>query len=361
MRRLPVAKLIPGMKVGQPVYDENGRIWLGKGVILTRRYIDRLSELGIPSIYVDDGLLDDIELVHVISEETRHKAVETVKCLFKDTPKARALSLPPEVHERVNDIVNQVLGSRGALYSLIDIRAEAEYLFCHSVNVCVLAVMAGATLGWGPEQLRELALGALLHDIGMVRVPAEVLNKPRKLSKEEFEAIKKHTIYGEKMLEHYAVAGVVARSHHERLDGQGYPDGLTGSMIPPVAQLTGMADIYDALTADRLHRRAYQPHEAYEMLAGTGNFWFNHELVEAFLYNIAAFPVGSVVRLSDQAVAVVTENRPGFSLYPRVRVLIEPDGKKPLSPREFWCHAEGVGVLQILDHDEVAVLGLAPA
>ncbi|MEW6771002.1 MAG: HD-GYP domain-containing protein [Bacillota bacterium] len=359
MRRLLVSKLVPGMKVGRNVYGKRGEIWLARGAVLTRRYIDRLVELEIPAIYIDDGLLGDVDIKEAISEETRQHAVQQVKALFSATPKTGAISPPPAVFRTVEEIVRQVMSNPNAIYNLLDIRAEDEYLFYHSVNVCILATVAGANLGWNREQLEELALGALLHDVGKVRVPPEILNKPGELSKREFDEVKKHTVYGEEMLETMPPeVRRIARSHHERLDGTGYPDGI--SDIPATVQLTGLADVYDALTAERLYRRAYQPHEAFEMIAGTGNFWFDHLLVQAFLFNIAAFPVGSIVSLSSGAVAVVVENKPGLSLYPKVRVLFAPTGEKAVPAPEFWCHEEGVGVLRALNPEEVTALGITP-
>ncbi|HIE12086.1 MAG TPA: HD-GYP domain-containing protein [Desulfotomaculum sp.] len=359
MRRLAVSKLTPGMRVGRNVYGKDGQIWLAKGVLLTGRYIERLRELRVPVIYVDDGFVQDAEVKDIISEETRQQAVQQMKALLleAETPKATVINPPVGIYRTVEKIVQQVLANKGVLYNLMDIRAEDEYLFYHSVNVCLLATMAGATLGWGREQLEELALGALLHDIGKVRVPANILRKPGSLTKREFEEVKKHTVYGYEMLQNLQNARKIARSHHERLNGQGYPDGLQND-IPADVQLTGMADIYDALTADRIYREAYQPFEAYEMLAGTGDFWFDYRLILAFLSNIAAFPAGSVVRLVSGAVAVVLETRPGLSLHPRVRVIVEPTGERPVSSAEFWCHEAGVGVLRTLTHEEIKALGL---
>jgi len=179
------------------------------------------------------------------------------------------------------------------------------------------------------------------------------------VSKRELEEVRRHTIYGEEMLGALP-SGIraIARWHHERLDGEGYPDKLTD--IPATVQLTGLADVYDALTADRVYRQASPPNEAFEMIAATGGFWFAHLFVQAFLFNIAAFPVGSIVRLSSGAVAVVLENKAGLSLYPRVRIILEPTGGKLASPREFWCHEEGVGVLKTLSQEEVTALGIVP-
>lgn len=361
MRRLPVTQLVPGMKVGQNVYGKDGQIWLGKGIKLTRRYIERLIELQIPTIYIDYGLLGDVDIGDVIIEETRYEAVQQVKHLLLEVPESKSgtINPSPKVYGTVESIVRQALGSPDAMHNLMDIRAEDEYLFYHSVNVCILSVMAGVTLGSSKEKLTELGMGALLHDVGKVRVPPDIINKPGELTEKEFDEVKRHTIYGAELLRELPTARIIARCHHERLNGEGYPDGLTNGDIPDVAQIAGMADVYDALTADRIYRKAYQPNEAFEMLSGTGGFWFDYKIVRAFLCNIAAFPIGSIVRLTSGAVALVLKNKPANSLYPFVRLLINEKGERS-APDEFWCYEVGLGVSKILTHKEVMALNITP-
>jgi HD-GYP domain-containing protein (c-di-GMP phosphodiesterase class II) len=348
------------MKVGQNVYGRDGQIWLGKGIILTRRYIERLKELQIPTIYIDYGLLD-VDIGNVIIEETRYEAVQHVKNLLLNISETKSgtINPSPKVYSTVESIVRQALGNPDAMYNLMDIRAEDEYLFYHSVNVCILSVMTGVTLGWGKEKLTELGMGALLHDVGKVRVPPEIINKPGELTEKEFEEVKRHTIYGEELLTELPTSRIIARCHHERKNGEGYPDGLSDGDIPDVAQIVGMGDVYDALTADRIYRKAYQPNEAFEMISATGGFWFDYEIVRAFLYNIAAFPVGSIVRLTSGAVALVLKNKPGGSLYPFVRLLVDENGKR-IAPDEFWLYEAGLGVAKVLTHKEVLGLNVIP-
>lgn len=116
------------------------------------------------------------------------------------------------------------------------------------------------------------------------------------------------------------ISALIALQHHERHNGEGYPNGLCGDDIHDFSQIVGMADIYDAITADRVYRKAHPPGEAYEMLAGSGNFFFNYELVQSFLYNIAAYPTGTLVRLNSNEIAVVEETPKGFSLYPILKI-----------------------------------------
>ncbi|OAT85455.1 HD-GYP domain-containing protein [Desulfotomaculum copahuensis] len=345
MRKIPVGALKPGLKTGRPVYNGNGQVLLNSGVILTPRFIHRLKLLGIPAVYVDDGFLPDIEISDVISEETRVRAVAKVKALLAEQSEqrslvGRAIISVKEMYATVYEIIDELMSNHSLMVNMIDIRCLDEYTFGHSVNVCVLAVLTGITMGFGRNKLFHLGMSALLHDIGKTKIPLELLNKDGPLTRPEFETIKKHCFYGAEILAGDPYAGplcrLVALQHHERYNGTGYPGGLAGGEIHLFARITGLADTYDAMTADRVYRRAYPPHEAYEMIAGSGDYLFDFEIVQSFLYNVAAYPLGSLLRLSNGETGVVVETMRGFSLYPRVRILFAADGAPLTSPYEVW-------------------------
>ncbi|HHW42288.1 MAG TPA: HD-GYP domain-containing protein [Desulfotomaculum sp.] len=345
MRRIPVHLLRPGMRVARPVHNGSGQVLLNTGVVLTQRFIDRLKLMGVPAVYVGDDLLPDLIIDDVISEETRTRAIAKVKTLMtaharQQPAMGRALIGARDMFGTVNDIIDELLKNQKLMVNLVDIRLLDEYTFGHSVNVCVLAVLTGISLGYSRTGLFQLGMSALLHDIGKTRIPLHILNKPGPLTAEEFEIIKRHCQYGLDILKGDPDASplcrIVAMQHHERYNGQGYPRGLKGVEIHQFAAITGLVDMYDALTADRVYRRAYPPHEAFEMLAGSGNFLFDFEVVQAFLANVAAYPTGSLVRLSSGEIGVVVETVRGYSLYPRVRLLFSA-GREPLSePYEVW-------------------------
>lgn len=345
MRKIPVGALRPGLKTGRPVYNGNGQVLLNSGVMLTERFIHRLKLLGIPAIYIDDGFLPDIEINDVISEETRVQAIAKVKALLSEQSGqrslvGRAIIGLKDMYATVNDIIDELLSNHSLMVNMIDIRCLDEYTFGHSVNVCVLAVLTGITMGFNRNKLFQLGMGALLHDIGKTKIPLVLLNKNGPLTGPEFEIIKKHCTYGAEILARDPYAGplcrLVALQHHERYNGTGYPAGLAGDEIHLFARITGLADTYDALTADRVYRRAYPPHEAYEMIAGSGDYLFDFDVVQSFLFNVAAYPLGSLLRLSSGETGVVVDTIRGFSLYPRVRILFAADGTPLTSPYELW-------------------------
>lgn len=351
MRRVSLLKIKPGMKVGRPVRNSNGQVLLNAGAILNEKYIARLKLLGIPSLYIDDGLITDIQVDDVIPEETRVKAVKQVKDLLN----AHSKSLGREVHQSqkvystINEIIDQLLNNSNLMVELVDIRSMDDYVFAHSVNVCVLALMTGISLGYERPKLFHLGMGSLLHDIGKILVPKEILNKPGPLTEEEYSVVKKHPEYGLQILGKNSQVSQLSRmivyQHHERYCGAGYPQGLRDSEIHEFAQITGMVDMYDALTADRVYRKAFPPHEAYEMIAGAGDYLFPYHIIEPFLSNIAAYPAGTVVELSTNEVAVVVRTSKGLPLSPRVRILYDKAGKPVTTINE----------IELLDYRNVVI------
>ena len=332
MRKLGVHLLKEGMKVAKAVYNSNGQIFLNEGIILNNGYIAKLKKLGIPAVYVDDGFID-VKIDDVITDETRIRAVNNVKNIFNvesGSNLAKNIVISKEVLSSVNDILDELLNKSDIVVNLTDIRLYDDYTFAHSVNVCVLALVTGIALGYNRKKLYNLGLGAMLHDIGKVMVPKDVLNKPTKLTKEEFEIIKNHPKWGYELLkdkfEINSIVRAIVYQHHERWDGSGYPRGLKGNQIYELAQVTGLVDMYDAITADRVYRKAMPAHEAFELIAASGDFLFRFDIVKAFLDHIAAYPAGTWVKLSTGEVAIVLETKKGMALRPKVKVLFDSGG-----------------------------------
>jgi len=341
VRRIPVDLLSAGLKTARPIYDGQGRVLLNQGVVLTERYISRLKQFGIPAVYIDDGFGPGFEIEDVISEETRTWAVNQVKQLF--SPARLGEGQKPvvtlaEAAKVVERLVEEILANKSTVVNLTDIRAYDEYTFGHSVNVAVLAILTGINLGYSRVRLFHLGMAALLHDVGKTRIPVNVLNKPQALTDEEFTLIKKHPVYGYEIINDDPGLGklcaLVALQHHERYNGEGYPQGLSGKEIHHFAGIAGMVDMYDALTSDRIYRKAYPPYEAYEMISGAGNTLFDYQLIGAFLDNVAAYPAGTLVKLNTGEIGVVVETRKGFSLSPRVRILFAASGEPSLEQEE---------------------------
>lgn len=356
------------MKVGRPIYTSNGNKLLSAGMILTDSFISRLRMLGIPAIYIDDGFLTDVPIEDVISDETRVKAINMVReiteCSRRQAAAGRPVVLDSQaVMLQVEEIIEELLSRAQLLVNLSDIRAVDDYTFGHSVNVCVLALKTGINLNLSRVQLKHLGVGALLHDIGKIRIPLEILNKPGKLSEEEFETVKRHPLYGFEIVSHQRgiskISADVAYQHHERLNGTGYPRGLSQDDIHLFARITGVVDVYDALTADRVYRKAYLPHQVYELLAGSGGSQFQYNVIKAFLDNVAMYHTGTFVKLSNGEIACVVKTMRGFSHRPLVRVYFDRDLKALVKPYERDLTEEtGILITRVLDEEDLSQLGV---
>ncbi|MCL2766526.1 MAG: HD-GYP domain-containing protein, partial [Peptococcaceae bacterium] len=210
-----------------------------------------------------------------------------------------------------------------------DVRMLDDYLFSHSVNVCVLSVMTGITMGYDRNDLQLLGVGALLHDLGKTKIPDGLMEKQNTLNNQEWEEIKKHTIWGYELITKAGVldeaVAVIALQHHENYDGSGYPEGISMEQIAEFAQIVSIADKFDAITSNRSYRAAYPPIEAYEMCEAALNYFVKESVARAFMYNIAAYPANTVVELSNGMIGVATKTYKGNSLYPMVKVYCDKD------------------------------------
>lgn len=216
-----------------------------------------------------------------------------------------------ELSERT---VESIVNNENALVWLTLLKRKDEYTSYHSINVCVLSVLFGRHLGMTEGELKVLGMGALLHDIGKMRVPADLLNKSTKLTPDELALMRRHPEYGNDILgESEGVPPAVreiAYAHHERVDGSGYPRGLKGEELTPFPMVVSVVDVYDAMTSDRAYHLRISPHEALNVMYGWASSHFSEELMEAFIRCLGIYPVGSIVELSSGEVGVVlTVNR----------------------------------------------------
>ncbi|NOU54838.1 HD-GYP domain-containing protein [Brevibacillus borstelensis] len=337
MRLVSIRHVQPGMKVGRTIFTEDGKVLLGVGMTLTDRLIQGLQRSGIDSLYIDDPRTADIVVEDVIRPETRQVAVETiektVKQITNSNKLARKISLKEmglHFQQAFGSILDDLMQNRQIVMHLANISTHSPSLYHHSVNVAVLSTAVGMSLGYNRNQLMELGIGAMLHDIGKVELPAEMLKKTERWNQEEMEAAKQHCILGFNILRKQhdisLLSAHVCLQHHERLDGSGYPQGLKGKNIHEYAQIVGICDIYDSLTSPRPWRKRYMPQDALEYLLGSGGHLFEHRLINAFRSHIAIFPIGSSVVLNTGEVGVVCRVDPEYCHRPTVRILKDGRG-----------------------------------
>lgn len=314
--------LLPGMKLARPVYGKNGELLLKKGTVLTASHVMSLRRYGILAVDVDGlaGLSEEYR--NLLEDEVRSDAMNVVR-EWSQGEKRKGFQ---RVVETVEMIINEILSGKEVIGNLTEICSVDMYTYAHSVDVCVLSLTVGVKLGYSKDDLLRLGVGSLLHDLGKSKVPPEILNKPGKLTPEEFREIKKHPAYGYKIILESQDridprSAAVILNHHERYDGTGYPRGLKGEEIDEMSAICAVADVYNAITTDRVYRKAFPPHEAYEMVMASGNLMFSTRVVEVFLKCVLPYPPGSVVRLSNDLIGVVSRVKQGFPFRPVVRIV----------------------------------------
>lgn len=266
------------------------------------------------------------------ANEIRATTRRYIDQLFDDVATDKVIDVPA-VKRIVNDMMEGVLRNPDAHVCLTQLKSRDDYTAQHSINVCVLALAFARHVGLPPADMEALGVGALLHDIGKLRIPTEILSKPGKLTAEEFEIVKAHPTDGARLLEaRYGLSIQVAETalcHHERAGGGGYPRGLKGEEIPLWGRLVAIVDVYDAITSDRSYHKGMSPTEALTKLYGWRLTDFDTDLIERFIQCLGIYPAGTVVELSSGEVGFVVSANPNARLRPTVNLLLD-SRKTPL-------------------------------
>lgn len=243
-----------------------------------------------------------------------------------------------ETRQVVGGLINTISRNASTALWLTNLRTKDAYIADHSINTSILAIAFARHLDLPKAEIATIGIGALLHDVGMMRVPNGILEKPDPLSDEEFAVVRRHPAEGHavlKITQHLPDSCLrIVRSHHERLDGSGYPDGLKGEDIPVGALIVAVADVYDAMTADRPYRPGVSPQEALTTLHKEAADHFGRELIEKFIKCIGIYPIGSLVHLSNESLGIVMASNPKARLQPLVMLVRDAGGdmikKRPL-------------------------------
>jgi putative nucleotidyltransferase with HDIG domain len=256
-----------------------------------------------------------------------------------DMAKSEGTPDPKAARALVDSLAQAVAANRTALIALTALKNYDNYTFTHMVNVSVLTMSQARTLGIDGAPLRELGLAALMHDIGKVRTPNEILNKPDKLTDAEFEIMRMHVVDGAEILrrtpEIPAMAPVIAFEHHLRNDGTGYPFGAKRGSLNLGTQLCGISDVYDAMRSQRAYQQAFPSDRILEVLRRNDGHQFDQNLVRRFTQLLGIYPPGNLVRLNDGAIAVVMAAHAPDPVKPRVKVVVTSRGERLESPLEM--------------------------
>ena len=283
-------------------------------------------------------LKNQYEIVHSVEDEvklfkTGHaKLASNVHSTLEQIKNGEKISVE-SLDTAIEPLVNSIIRNPDAATLLNQIEKKDSYTYNHSLSCSIAAVAFGRQLGLPKEDLKSLALGALLFDIGKVKLPNSLLLKNDKLTEEEFEFVKTHVEIGLDIIKQNLglddTTTLMMWTHHERFLGQGYPRGLKGSEIPLVGRIAGIIDCYDAITSQRPYARALPPHEAIKQLYQWRDIFFQKELVETFIQAIGMFPVGTLVELTTGEVGIIISQNPKRRLRPKVMLILDSE-KTPL-------------------------------
>lgn len=342
MRIVPISCVKENSTLAQTLYNTKGHILLKKGVALTSTLIEKIGENGIGMIYINDQYSKG-EIEEIIKPELKNKAVvaikeayeHTVNYIYDDMKKAsnireknKAKTKEKYIHNLYTmseKMVDEIVSKTNTMINMVDIKTMDNYTYEHSVNVAVLSLVIGIQLKLNKDDLVDLCVGAMLHDIGKVTVNPEIVKNKHGLSEEEMREMEKHTVNGYKYLGEYyninARSRVVALQHHEKWDGTGYPRGIAGENIHKFARIVAIADVYDTLTSYYDASKVITPNEAIEYIMGSAGRYYDFKFAESFVRKIVPYPEGSLVTLSNGRNGVVERLNMYYPMRPVIKYI----------------------------------------
>ena len=342
MTSISIRHLQEGMVLDRDVYlfdtKTSNVAMLRAGGILTRDYIEKLAQLGIPGVYIETE--EDVSESNLrssyVKPELKKEALSSIQATFATFKHTTINNIQVDsINETINvskALVDAVISNSNIMLNIADLRMYDDYTYNHSLGVTILSIAIGLSLSLKRSELYDLALCGLLHDIGKMGVPIEIISKPSRLTAEEYNIVKVHPVLGAQFILNHKIgnnkicSGVL--THHERYDGTGYPNGLSGENIPLFGRIISVADVYDALTSARPYRNPSSAPEAIEYIMGGSGKIFDIKVVTAFLKRVSPYPVGSCVKLSNGKMAIVIRQNVINPLRPVVQLFEQV--KKPL-------------------------------
>jgi len=331
----------------------NGRTILRKGHSLSQSNIKALRKMGFRTIHIEDDSLDKPKKIGIISYEAREKAVNTVETVFKDFENIDSQKFE-KIRSSAEIIVDDILGMDDLAIQMHDLRSWDDYTYRHCVNVTAISVAIAKMTEISVGNLKLLAAGALVHDIGKMKIPDFILNKNGKLSDTERMNVQQHPVHGFDLLSEKTQSSplvwAIARQHHETLDGNGYPDGRAGTQIHKWAKIVSVADVWDALRSDRPYKTGWPPDKILNHLnSETASKKFDSDAIEILNSIVVLYPVGAKIRLSNGMIAEVQAHNPDDHQRPVVRVLVDEHGRTIDDPDNYILRLEKNPSIRIIE------------
>jgi putative nucleotidyltransferase with HDIG domain len=270
--------------------------------------------------------------------DVKSQARKLVGNILGDARMGKQVSLEA-VKDTVREMADSMFRNPDAILSLSIIKSRDEYTFMHSVNVGVFLMSFCRSMDMDEEEIIQIGVGGMLHDIGKMRTPVEILNKQGKLTDDEFKQMQEHVVFSRTILEETDGMELnsieVASEHHERVDGSGYPNKLKGDQISQAGQMSAIVDVYDAITSDRCYHKGNLPTVALQRMMGWSKSHFNPELLQQFIQCVGIYPISTLVRLENNLLGVVVKSNSQSLLHPIIKIVADAKRKKHLNPMEL--------------------------
>lgn len=324
MRRISVDKLKPGMVLSKPIYTTTGVVLLRDGQKLTDKFIEKIQYLQLDFIYIKDEMSEGIYIDEIISEQMRY---DTKKVLEDSIKKMRSghFNTSEAIAKKVEEIIQEVISNPRVMVSVQEMRNKDEYLHMHAINVCVISILIGKKKGYNDAQLKHLALGAMLHDIGKIKIEFNCTRYREDYIDKEFNIYKEHVRIGYDLIKEIPNASLlaanIALTHHERFDGTGFPLGKKNENIHEFARIVAVANEYDNLLYNLPKEMTMRHYEIIEMIVSRAYSWFDPEIVKIFRNSISPYPMGAGVKLSDGRLGIVSRLNENLPTRPLIRII----------------------------------------
>jgi HD-GYP domain-containing protein (c-di-GMP phosphodiesterase class II) len=340
MKEIPISELKPGNRFDKDLYLEDDNIFSPAGFPIKEKDIERLKKWGVDFVFTDGERMSSDEVLSesLTSERDRElfaiysRAVEDLEKVFIKIQGNQRVPLD-EIDLIAMTIFDAVRDEPSTMVSFtLDNSVDTKALSQSSINCMIYSILIGINMKIPSHRLIHLALGALLHDVGMKKVPEKVIGKSGNLHDDEKKLIQTHTVLGYTLitrdLKYPDEIGQIALQHHERWDGKGYPRGLSGKNIALPARIVSVADAFEAMVSERPYRNSMIGYTAMRQLLNDNSRRFDSDILKIFIKSMGIYPLGSLVLLNNSAIAKVEEIHPEAPLRPGVRVVVDENGKK---------------------------------
>jgi len=312
MRLIDIESVEPGQYLGRTIFSANGTVLLASGVQLTVYMISTLKRLGVTTIYINDPNFLDVEPEDMLSDETKRAVIHQMSEAFEAIRSGKEFS-SKAISQTVDQLLDDVMLNSGVMVQLSEIRTADNAAYVHAMNVCMISAVVGLEMGLNMVQMKELCIGALLHDIGKINAPALQEGRMHHAWR-GFEIMKMKREYS-------LLSAHVAFQHHEAVDGSGVPRGISGEGIHMYAKIVAIANVYDNMLSPLDTDPPLMPHEACERLNAMSGMQLDHDVLVQFMKVVSTYPNGISVRLSNRKIGVVVGQHRGLPGRPIVRLL----------------------------------------